>query len=57
MIHSEVRMGEAVLMIASSDPGYETPRLTGWSTGQGLYLLVDDVESCYSGAVALGDWR
>jgi uncharacterized glyoxalase superfamily protein PhnB len=54
ILHAEVRMGEAVLMVASNDAGYRRPPLMGRSTGQGLYLLVEDVDDFYRKAVAAG---
>jgi uncharacterized glyoxalase superfamily protein PhnB len=54
VVHAEVRMGEAVVMVASSDADYQKPRLIGWSTGHGLYLLVDDVDGFHNKAVAAG---
>ena len=54
VVHSELRMGQAVLMVASDDADYQTPRLVGRSTGQGLYLLVDDVDGFHRRAVAAG---
>ncbi|MHC6594620.1 VOC family protein [Arthrobacter sp. C152] len=54
VIHAEMRMGEAVLMVASNDAPYGTPGLAGRSTGQGLYLLVDDVDALHGRAVELG---
>lgn len=54
VFHSEVRMGDAVLMVASSDAAYETPGLAGRSTGQGIYLVVEDVDGLYARAVELG---
>ena len=43
VLHSEVRLGDVVLMVASNDAAYVQPPLVGRSTGQGLYLLVDEV--------------
>ncbi|NUU31834.1 VOC family protein [Arthrobacter sp. C9C5] len=54
VVHAEVRLGEAVLMVASDDAGYQRPALQGQSTGQGLYLLVDDVDRFYRNAIASG---
>jgi uncharacterized glyoxalase superfamily protein PhnB len=54
VVHAEARMGEAVVMLASSDAGYQRPPLVGQSTGQGLYLLVDDVDAFHRRAVAAG---
>ncbi|MFC9770885.1 MULTISPECIES: VOC family protein [unclassified Pseudarthrobacter] len=54
VVHSEVRLGAAVLMVASNDAGYQRPPLVGRSTGQGLYLLVDDADAFFRAAVAAG---
>lgn len=54
VIHAEVRLGDAVLMVASNDADYQRPGLLGQSTGQGLYLLVDDVDGFYRNALAAG---
>ena len=54
IMHSEVRNGDTVLMVASSDQAYQHPPLLGQSTGSGLYLLVEDVEAMYRQAVAAG---
>lgn len=47
-------MGEAVLMVASNDADYQRPALIGRSTGQGLYLLVEDVDEFHRKALAAG---
>jgi uncharacterized glyoxalase superfamily protein PhnB len=52
--HSEVRLGSAVLMVASRDADYEVPALRGRSTGGGLYLRVEDVDTLHQRAVAAG---
>lgn len=54
VLHAEVRMGNAVLMVASNDADYRRPALIGRSTGQGLYLLVEDVDDFHRLAVAAG---
>ncbi|MFF2030587.1 VOC family protein [Arthrobacter sp. NPDC058192] len=54
VVHAELRMGEAVVMVASSDADYQRPQLIGRSTGHGLYLLVDDVDNFYGKAMAAG---
>lgn len=36
--HAELRLGEAVVMVASYDQDYEVPPLKGRSTGGGLYI-------------------
>ena len=42
-VHAEIRLGDAVVMVAPADEPYEMPKLIGRSTGHGLYLLADDV--------------
>jgi uncharacterized glyoxalase superfamily protein PhnB len=45
---------EAVIMVASNDAAYQRPPLIGRSTGQGLYLLVGDVDAFHQKALAAG---
>lgn len=55
--HAEVRYGDVVLMVASADAEYDTPRLVGRSVGSGLYVAVNepaDVDAWYERAVAAG---
>ena len=54
VLHSEVRLGDVVLMVASNDAAYVRPPLLGRSTGQGLYLLVDEVDRLHERAVDAG---
>lgn len=54
VLHAEVRLGDAVLMVSSHDAEYQRPALVGRSTGQGLYLLIDDVDVFYRNAIAAG---
>src|SRR6478736_8890412 len=54
VVHSEVRLGAAVVMVASDDENYLRAPLMGRSTGQGLYILMDDVDGFFSRAVAAG---
>ncbi|GGI00584.1 VOC family protein [Arthrobacter liuii] len=54
VVHAEVRMGDAVVMVSSDDAAYERPPLVGRSTGSGLYLLLDDVDAFYRTALAAG---
>jgi len=54
VLHAEISMGEAVLMVASSDAASQRPPLIGQSTGQGLYLLVEDVDAFHQKALAAG---
>lgn len=53
-VHAELRLGDAVVMVAPADEPYETPKLIGRSTGRGLYLLVDDVTTLHGAAVQAG---
>ncbi|MFJ5834690.1 VOC family protein [Streptomyces sp. NPDC093089] len=54
VIHSELRCGDAVVMVASSDAAYEIPSLHGVSTGAGAYLCVEDPDAFYRRAVEAG---
>jgi uncharacterized glyoxalase superfamily protein PhnB len=54
VIHSELRLGEVVVMVSSFDEDYVTAPLVGRSTGRGLYLLVDDVDAFFGRAIAAG---
>ncbi len=54
LVHAELRLGEAVVMVAPADEPYEVPRLIERSTGHGLYLLVDDVGSIHHAALEAG---
>jgi uncharacterized glyoxalase superfamily protein PhnB len=53
-VHAELRLGDAVVMVAPADEPYETPKLVGRSTGHGLYLLVDDVTALHRAALQAG---
>ena len=53
-VHAELRLGDAVVMVAPADEPYETPKLIGRSTGRGLYLLVDDVTTLHGAAPQAG---
>lgn len=52
--HSELRMDEVVVMLASDDSDYVVAPLVGRSTGAGLYVVVDDVDRLYAAAVNAG---
>ncbi len=52
--HAEVRLGSAVLMVASRDADYDVPALKGRSTGGGCYLWVEDVDGLHDRALAAG---
>jgi uncharacterized glyoxalase superfamily protein PhnB len=53
-VHAELRLGDAVVMVAPADEPYQTPELIGRSTGHGLYLLVDDVAAQHGAALRAG---
>ncbi len=50
--HAELKRGDAVIMVASYDQDYDVPTLKGRSTGGGLYIFVDEVQSIFDKAVA-----
>ncbi|MFD8207026.1 VOC family protein [Streptomyces sp. NPDC059695] len=54
VLHAELRMGHAVVMVASADADYDVPALKGWSTGAGIYLSTPDVASLHERAVRAG---
>lgn len=54
VMHSELRMDEVVVMLASDDGAYVVAPLVGRSTGAGLYVVADDVDRLYSAAVQAG---
>ena len=47
--HAEIRLGDAVVMLATADDDYLTAPLRGRSTGSGLYLWMPD-------PMAVDDW-
>jgi uncharacterized glyoxalase superfamily protein PhnB len=52
--HSELRMDEAVVMLASDDSPYVVAPLVGTSTGAGLYIVTDDADRRYADAIRAG---
>jgi len=57
VVHSEVRYGDVVVMVASADEDYDVPTLKGVSVGGGLYLWlpsVEEVDDWHARAVAAG---
>jgi uncharacterized glyoxalase superfamily protein PhnB len=54
VIHAELRLGDAAVMVAPADEAYEIPKLIGRSTGHGLYLQVDDVPALHAAALEAG---
>ncbi|MGW2303194.1 VOC family protein [Streptomyces sp. NPDC001809] len=54
IIHAELRLGQAVVMLATSHAAYDVPALKGDSTGGGLYLVAENVDDLYNRAVQAG---
>jgi len=54
VVHAEVRLGDAVVIVASNDADYDHAVLVGQPTGHGIYLMVTDVDEVYAKAVAAG---
>ncbi len=52
--HCEMRLGNAVVMVASFDADYQRLPVRGRSTGGGLYLFTDDVDVLYEMAITAG---
>ncbi|TJY71387.1 bleomycin resistance protein [Arthrobacter sp. CAU 1506] len=54
VVHSELRLDEVVVMVASDDSDYVVAPLVGRSTGAGLYVVRGDVDQIYTAAVDAG---
>jgi uncharacterized glyoxalase superfamily protein PhnB len=54
VVHAELRLGDAVVMVASFDEPYDVPGRHGRSVGRGLYLGTDAVDELFDRAVAAG---
>jgi uncharacterized glyoxalase superfamily protein PhnB len=54
VLHAELRLNDAVVMLATADADYAVPPLVGRSTGIGLYLRVQDVGAIYAAAIEAG---
>jgi uncharacterized glyoxalase superfamily protein PhnB len=54
VVHAEVRLGEAVVIVASNDLDYDHAVLVDQPTGHGIYLMVGDVDDVFARAVAAG---
>jgi len=54
VLHSEARLGDAVVIVASNDPDLDDTVLVDTPGPHGLYLLVADVDGLYARAVAAG---
>jgi uncharacterized glyoxalase superfamily protein PhnB len=54
VVHAEVRLGDAVVIVASNDLDYDHAVLVDQPTGHGIYLMVGDVDDVFARAVAAG---
>jgi uncharacterized glyoxalase superfamily protein PhnB len=54
VLHSEIRLQDAVVMVASDDAAYTVPPLLGQSTGVGVYVETDRVDALFELAVEAG---
>ncbi|MEK9518708.1 VOC family protein [Streptomyces sp. NPDC087908] len=54
IIHAELRLGQAVVLLATSQAAYDVPALKGDSTGGGVYLAAQNVDDLYNRAVQAG---
>lgn len=57
VMHAELRLGDAAILVFSDRDGYERPARKGESVGHGMYLCVADnadVEAVYKRAVGAG---
>jgi uncharacterized glyoxalase superfamily protein PhnB len=57
VVHAELCLGRAAVMVASSDAAYDVPPLRGTSTGTGVYLASPDVDVLHDRAVRAGGRR
>ena len=54
VLHAEVRLGQAVVMISSNDDDFDDTVLVDRPSKHGLYLMVEDVDALYDRAIAAG---
>jgi uncharacterized glyoxalase superfamily protein PhnB len=54
VVHAEVRLGDAVVIVASNDLDYDHAVLVDQPTGHGFYPMVGDVDDVFARAVAAG---
>lgn len=54
VVHCEVSLGDAVVMVASDDEDYSVPPLRGHSTGVGAYIVTTEVDGMFARALAGG---
>jgi uncharacterized glyoxalase superfamily protein PhnB len=52
--HAELRLGDAVVMVATADADYTVAPLLDRSTGNGIYLHVEDVGAIHAAAIDAG---
>lgn len=52
--HSELRLADTVVLLASDDAPYFPPPLIGASTGVGVYLVTPDVDGMFARAIGSG---
>jgi uncharacterized glyoxalase superfamily protein PhnB len=52
--HAELTLGDTAVMVATVDADYTVAPLVDRSTGNGLYLHVDDVGATYAAAIDAG---
>jgi uncharacterized glyoxalase superfamily protein PhnB len=52
--HAELKLGEAVIMVAGYDQNYDALQLKGRSTGRGLYILTEQLQPIFDSAVKAG---
>jgi len=54
VVHAEMRLGEAVVVVTSNDADYDHAVLVGQPSAHGIYLMVPDVDAVYARAIAAG---
>jgi uncharacterized glyoxalase superfamily protein PhnB len=54
VLHAELRLDDAIIMLASDDQRYVISPLIEQSSGAGLYLATDDVDAIYAAALEAG---
>jgi uncharacterized glyoxalase superfamily protein PhnB len=54
IVHSELELGEGVVMVASAREGWRSPRSLGGANTQGLFAYVDDVDAHFARASQAG---
>jgi uncharacterized glyoxalase superfamily protein PhnB len=54
VLHAELRLDDAIVMLASDDQHYLIAPLIGQSSGAGLYLVTEDVDGIYAAAIDAG---